>query len=192
MDNNSNNQDDLQEEFAEEQDVVSEDDNQDDLSERIKKLREKLKRCETEKREYLLGWQRLKADFVNVRKKDAEEKKDFEKFAGQNIISSLIPTLNNFHAALGDPGWEKIPEEWRQGIENAFKEFENILSQNGLEEINPETGSVFNPSLAEAVGLDTTDESEKDNRISLVFQKGYKLHEKVLYPAKVRVWEYKN
>ena len=63
--------------------------------ERIKILREKLRDCTNEKQEYLDGWQRLKADFVNFKKRTEEEKTDFLKFSREGIIADLLPVLED-------------------------------------------------------------------------------------------------
>src|SRR5688500_18315098 len=74
-------------------DVVSEDTGE----ESIAKLRERLKTCVEEKQKYLDGWQRDKADFLNARKRSEEEKKEFLKFANENLIAELLPVLESFN-----------------------------------------------------------------------------------------------
>ncbi|WKZ26739.1 MAG: nucleotide exchange factor GrpE [Candidatus Paceibacterota bacterium] len=185
MDEEINNQ---PEEF--EEDLVADEENGGCL-EKIKKLKLQLKKIEEEKKLYLDGWQRTKADFINARKKDAEEKDNFVKFANQNLISDIIPSLDNFQSALESQDWQKMPEGWRQGIENSVKELEKTLSQSGLEEINPENKAEFDPNFHEAVAVESTDSPENENRIARVIQKGYKLNNRVIRPAKVVVSECK-
>ena len=64
--------------------------------ESLKKLRERLKECEAKAKEYLDGWQRAQADFVNIRKRDEEAKKEFLKFANTDLVAQLIPVLDSF------------------------------------------------------------------------------------------------
>jgi len=66
----------------------------------IKKLKEKLKTAEAKAKEYLDGWQRAQADFVNARKRDEEAKVEFLKFANTDIISQLMPVLDSLELSL--------------------------------------------------------------------------------------------
>ena len=61
----------------------------------VKKLREKLKRSEAERMEYLTGWQRAKADLINARKRDEADRAEFIKFANERLIDGLIPVLES-------------------------------------------------------------------------------------------------
>ena len=84
----------------------------------IKKLREKLKKAESEKQEYLTGWQRDKAEFINARKRDQEDKQSFIKFANENLVSELIPVMESFDMAMGNKeAWETVDKNWRIGVE---------------------------------------------------------------------------
>src|SRR3989344_1508768 len=65
----------------------------------VKDLREKLKRAIEEKQEYLNGWQRAKADLINARKRDEEDKKNFAKYAKEGIVQDFIPVLESFDMA---------------------------------------------------------------------------------------------
>ena len=71
-------------------------------TETIKKLREKLKTTEKERMEYLTGWQRAKADLINARKRDEEDRKEFIKFANERLIEGIIPVLESFEMAMGN------------------------------------------------------------------------------------------
>ena len=80
--------------------------------EAVKKLKEKLKKALAEKQEYLTGWQKAKADFINARKKDEESQKEFLKFANEGIISELIATIDSFNMAFQNKeAWEKVDKK---------------------------------------------------------------------------------
>jgi molecular chaperone GrpE (heat shock protein) len=98
-------------------DIVFEDDEEANISPHtLKKLRERLKKCEIEKQEYLVGWQRSKADFVNARRKDTEEREVFAKIAGERVILELLPVVDSFEMAFARRAeWEAVPPEWRAG-----------------------------------------------------------------------------
>jgi len=174
-----------------EEEIVPEEDLE-NTSVSIKKLRDRLKKCEEEKQEYLDGWQRLKADSINNRKQAEKEKKEFIKYAGQKIISELLPSLDHFESAISTEINESTSNEWKKGVENTYKELKKALSQNGLEEINPSVGTDFDPSLHEAIGLEEVSDQTQDNKIVEVLQRGFKLEERVLRAAKVKVGEYRS
>lgn len=156
----------------------------------IKKLRAKLKSTETEKQEYLTGWQRAKADFINLRKKDEEMKEDFIKFAKEGIILDLLPVLDSFDFAFKDKaGWEALPRDWRSGMESIHNQLLGVLSTNGVvrEKL---VGTAFDPSRAEAVGIVPTKEKNEDHTVLEELQAGYTLNGKVVRIARVKIGEY--
>ena len=155
----------------------------------IKKLKEKLKVAEEKARESLNDLQRAKADFVNMRKRDEEDKQNFIKFAKSSLIEDLMPVLDALQLALahGDPAKDGAGK----GSEQIYSLLSKILKQNGLEEINP-SKEVFDPMYHEAVGMIATENEEEDHKILEVMSKGYILSGKVIRPAKVRIGEFKN
>ena len=75
---------------------------------KIKKIKEELKKCQAEKQEYLDGWQRVKADFVNLKKRSEKDRTAFAKYANENFILELLPALDSFDQAFGNKeAWEK-------------------------------------------------------------------------------------
>src|SRR3989344_5271603 len=149
--------------------------------ESLKKLRERLKECEAKAKEYMDGWQRAQADFVNIRKRDEEAKREFLKFANTDLVAQLIPVLDSFELSLPHGNKE---------LEVIYKQMLSALKVNGLEEVNPIHQS-FEPQNHQAIGLVPTENPEEDNEILEVLQKGYILAGKTLRPAKVRTGEYK-
>ena len=142
----------------------------------IKKLKERLKDAEAKAKEYLDGWQRAQADFVNIRKRDEEAKVEFLKFAKTDLIDQLMPVLDSLSLAQGH-------------AEPIYKQLMQILKSNGLEEDNP-MGETFDPRKHEAVGSVETDKKDEDHKILEVVQKGYILSGKIIRPAKVRIGEH--
>jgi len=156
----------------------------------IAKLRERLKKAVEEKQEYLFGWQKAKADFINTRKKDEEANRQFAKFAKSDLVLELVSVLDSFDIAFANKGsWEKLPAEWRSGIERIHSQLMSVMSSNGLRELNP-LGKVFDPTTEEAVSLVDTKNKDDDEKVLEVLQKGYLLHDKLIRPAKVRVGRY--
>lgn len=153
----------------------------------IKKLRGKLKDAEGKAQEYLNGWQREKADFINLRKRDDEAKHEFLKFAKAEIVSDILPVLDSYELATSNKAsWESAPAEWRKGIESIFSQLQNTLENHGIEKIYP-LGETFDPKIHEAVSMTPVTDKEKDHTVVQVLQTGYRLGGKVLRPAKVIV-----
>ncbi|MFA6432397.1 MAG: nucleotide exchange factor GrpE [Candidatus Paceibacterota bacterium] len=164
---------------------------EENAAEAVKKLREKLKQAETEKMEYLTGWQRAKADLINARKRDDADRAEFTKFANERLIEGLIPVLESFDLAMGNKeAWEKVDKNWRQGVEYIASQLKKALNDAGLEEIDP-TGQAFDPNRDEAAEYVPVVDEKQHHQIISVTQKGYSLNGKALRPPKVRVGEYK-
>jgi len=165
---------------------------EDTMAETIKKLREKVKKLEGEKQEYLTGWQRAKADYLNSQKREEENKKDIVRYATERIIDDLIPVLGSFDMAFANKeAWEKVDINWRVGVEYIYNHLKQVLDQNGLEEVNP-IGQPFDINRDEAIEYVKVDDESKDGEVVEVIQKGFKLNGKILKPAKVKIGEYKS
>ncbi len=178
--------------------VIESDDTLDDsviaeenMAEMIKKLRSKLKKSQADAQEYLTGWQRAKADFVNARKRDEEERKEFTKFSNERLIESLIPVLESFDLAMANKEtWEKVDKNWRVGVEYIYSQLKNTLRDAGLEEIDP-TGLPFDASRDEAASYEPVINAMDDQKVLQVIQKGYSLNKKSMRPPKVKVGEFR-
>ncbi len=156
----------------------------------IKKLREKLKTAEKDRLEYLTNWQKDKADFVNARKRDEEQKMEMLKYAKNDLITQILPVIDTFDLAMKNTAaWELLPKEWRMGMESIAKQLLGVLEQNGVSKINP-MGEPFDPSLHDAVTTVPVTEEDKDHTVTEVLQTGFSLNGKVLRPAKVSVGEF--
>jgi len=156
----------------------------------ISELKKKLKESDEEKKEYLLGWQRTKADYINSKKQDEAENKLMVKYAEAGLLTDLVPVLDSFDLAFENKeAFNKLPEEWKKGIQQIQSQLQSILKDHDLEIIDP-ISKPFDPREAEAVGMMDTNNSDEEDKVLSVFQKGYKLQGKVLRPAKVRVGKY--
>ena len=155
----------------------------------VKKLREKLKKCEMEKSDYLAGWQRAKADFINARKEEEESRGHFVKFSEMNLILELLNILDSFEEMFKSNPGKGNPGDM-QGIQNIYKQLLSILQKRGVKQIEC-LGKEFNPEEHEAVGEIKVDGREKENIIMNEISKGYKLHGRVIRPSKVEVGRFK-
>lgn len=161
-----------------------------DAKKTIIRLRERLKQAELEKQEYLNGWQKTRADYVNSRKNDEEERRSFAKFAEAGLVSDILSVLDSFELAFSrETEWKNLPEEWQKGVKNIYNQLTSILTARGLKSLNP-IGETFDPSKHEAVANVQTDKKEEDHKVLDVIQKGYILHDKLIRTARVRVGEF--
>lgn len=126
---------------------------------------------------------RLQAEFENARRRASREQQDFREFAAADTIKTLLPVLDSFDRALKAAPSEK--SEFRNGIDLIQKQFEDVLAKLGLHPI-PAVGEPFNPHLHEAVEMVDVADAE-DQTVLDEFQRGYKLKERLLRPAMVKV-----
>ena len=164
---------------------------EENATEVIKNLRDKLKKAEAERMEYLTGWQRAKADHINARKRDEAERAEFIKYANERLIDGLIPVLDSFELAMANKeSWEKADKNWRIGVEYIYSQLTKTLSDAGLSEVNP-LNQKFDPMRDEASSYEKVDSHDKDQVIIKVVQKGYTLNGRPMRPPKVIVGEFK-
>ena len=158
------------------------------LQGKLKELKQQLKKVQDEKAEYLEGWQRSKADYVNAKKRAEEEREMMIKTAGEAFILDIIPVLDSFEHALSH---NSLESEVGKGIHNTYSQLVSVLSAHGVQMFDPK-GELFDPSKHEAVKiLDVSDESA-DNTVITVFQKGYLLRGKIIRPARVEIGHYQS
>lgn len=156
----------------------------------IKKIKDKLSHCEEEKSEYLSGWQRAKADFINARREEEERRKDFIKFSEKELILRFLDFADSFDGLLADnSAWEKIDKNWRQGIESLHGQFISICKSRGVEAIGA-LGKAFNPKEHESAGETEVDKQEKEGIVTEEIRKGYKMYETVIRPSLVKVGKF--
>jgi len=147
----------------------------------LKNLEEKSKLCD-ERHDQLL---RLHAEFDNFKKRTAREYESLTKYANKRLISEMLPVIDNFKRAVDSADKVSNINDLKNGIKLVLKQFEDILKQNGLEEIGSD-GTQFNPDKHEAVIQVETDEHPEDTVIEEV-RTGYRLHGNVIRPSLVKV-----
>ncbi len=148
-------------------------------------LEEQVKRLHTEADEYLDGWQRARAEFANFKKRTQRENEHTrERIAGE-IITHFLGVKDDIERALS-----RVPEtddfqEWILGIELIHQKLQALFDAEGVELIDAE-GERFDPNFHEAVSFEESDDHEEGVIIDIT-QPGYKIGERVLRPAMVRV-----
>lgn len=147
----------------------------DEKDEKIKALEEELK---NEKDKYM----RLFAEFDNFRKRTSKEKTEAYGDATAKTISEILPAIDNFDRALDTPCSD---ENFKKGIEMILSQINDILSKMGVTEIEA-AGKPFDPNLHYAIKQVESEEAESDT-VCEVFQKGYKLGDRIIRHSMVSV-----
>ncbi|MFO3796670.1 MAG: nucleotide exchange factor GrpE [Anaerolineales bacterium] len=148
-------------------------------------LKQKLSEAEARAAEYLDGWQRTQAEFINFRKRLERDRQVEYLGMKAEIIKKFLPVLDDLERALQNPPQENDLQAWVQGVELIVRKMQAILTAEGVERIEAE-GQMFDPNLHEAVSHEPVDGKESGVVIGVV-QQGYRLGERVIRPALVRV-----
>lgn len=135
--------------------------------------------------EYLSGWKRAKADYLNFKKQNDNHQRETIQYANAALIAELLPIYNNLKLALENKPKELENNDWMKGVEHIKNQFTEFFKQLGIEEIKT-VGEKFNPEMHEAVEL-AEEEGFKPDTIFEQVSAGYTLHGKVVNPAKVKV-----
>ena len=145
-------------------------------------MEDKLKKCQQQREEYLAGWQRSRADFLNYKKEEVKRVAELLKAANQEMILKGLPILDSFEKAAKEIPPDK-KDKYIEGFLQIQKQLQDILKNEGVEEIKT-LGEKFDPCFHEVVeGV----EGQTSGIIVEEIQKGYKLNGQVIRPAKVKV-----
>ena len=176
----------LQEEVVEESvenaeetaEVVEEKTAEELLQEKIEKLEEEVKASEDK---YL----RLYAEFENFKRRKNQEIETNNIYKSQKVITEILPSLDNLERALQVDSDNEEVKALRKGVEMVYEEMLNVLKTEGVEVVETENVQ-FDPNIHHAVMQG--EESDKESGVILdTFQKGYKLKDRVIRPARVKV-----
>ena len=142
-----------------------------------------LEKLRTERDSLLDRLARLQAEFENARKRAVREQQEFRDFATADAIKALLPAIDSFERALQTPSNQ--PGEFRSGVELIYKQFQDALTKLGVRPV-PAKGQVFDPHVHEAIEMVETSDVP-DHHVIEELQRGYKLKERLLRPAMVKV-----
>ena len=127
---------------------------------------------------------RLRAELDNSQKRSVAEIEKAHKYGIERLLLELLPVVDNLENALNNLS-ENVSESDKEGIDLTLKSFESALDKFGISPIYPISEN-FDPINHEAVSV-VKDEKHADNKIVEVMQKGWRLHERVIRPARVVV-----
>ena len=173
--------DDIKQNGDDNDDVVIEDENT-EIVEKLKKIRKELTECRKERDEYLAGWQRAKADFINARKDEEQRREEFIKFSSQELLREIINIADSLELAN-----KHAKNTENEAIE---KQLNEMLRRHGVTAITS-IGEKYNPMMHEALQQEPVQQEEKDDIVLEEYQKGYMIHNRVLRPAKGKAGSYK-
>lgn len=175
------------------EDVSFEEINEDgevDVRATVKKLREKIKKLEGEKQEYLDLSQRTRADYANYKKEVEANRVSDRKFATKHFIEELLPVLDSYDMAQGNKeAWEKVDANWRMGIEYIFNQFKTVLEGEGVKQFG-KVGDTFDPTMHESIEHVKVENEKENDTIVKVLQNGYKMNDSIIRPARVHTGLY--
>lgn len=140
---------------------------------KLKQLRDKLHKAESEATENLAGWQRSKADYINLQKRSRDELVALEGRVQSAVVEELLPVFDSIEAS---------------GQDVVLKQLDQTLERLGIRRFRPELGSVFDPTKHEAVSAVATNQSSEDNTVHSVMQSGYAQGDMTIRPARVTVY----
>ena len=126
---------------------------------------------------------RLQAEFDNYRKRAAKENADFRDFAVADAAKALLPVIDNFSLALKNAGAK--PEDLRKGVELIHKQLQDVLQRLNVQKV-PAQGEPFDPRVHEAIEVVESNDVP-DHHVLEELQPGYRIKERLLRPAMVRV-----
>jgi molecular chaperone GrpE len=148
--------------------------------------RAELEKVRAQAEEYLDGWKRTQADYSNYRKRIERDASDARIQAVGRVASRWFPILDDFERALKEKSGEENWEQWAAGVELIYRKGVAALEAEGIAAFEAEAGSEFDPGLHEAVTMEACPD-KKDGEILGTIRCGYRLGDRVLRPAQVRV-----
>ena len=148
----------------------------------LEQAKAELAQLKTERDQLVDRVARLQAEFENARKRAEREKAEYRDYAAGSIVEQFLPVLDNFELALKASG---TAEQMRSGVELIVKQMEEVLRQMQVTAI-PAVGEEFDPRVHEALGS-VEREDLPDQHVAEEIRRGYKIRERLLRPAMVRV-----
>ncbi|MEY4744366.1 MAG: hypothetical protein RL272_311 [Candidatus Parcubacteria bacterium] len=145
--------------------------------------------------EYLAGWKRATADYANLRKEMERSQADLAKYAAAGLVGKLLPTIESLRKAAdhtpvkeGEPLDDSRVKQWVDGIGHVRSQLESALAAAGVAPID-QAGIPFDPTMHDAMMMQAGAEGQPPGTVAKVLEPGWKLHDRVIRPAKVVVAE---
>lgn len=150
---------------------------------KLKKLRLELKDAQKKRDEYLDGWQRCKADSVNLRHEAARSAARSAELLREALIHDIIPVLDSFDMATGNEAWAQVNDGFRSGMEHVRNQLIQALEAHDVKRFGA-VGEMFDPRLHEVV-QEMADVAGEQHSVVKILRYGYKTGDRILRPAQV-------
>ena len=125
------------------------------------------------------------ADMANLRKSLEADHRDAIRYRAEGFVENLLPALDSFYMALSAEPNGQEAKNYQQGFSFIYNQLQTALSNEGVTEILPKVGDSFDPAFMHAMEVEETE--DEGNKVLQVYSKGYRLHEKLIKPAMVKV-----
>jgi len=153
---------------------------------KVEETKEELAKIQQQAQDYLNGWKRARADYLNREKQIVKEKERWIKFANQELILQLLPVMESLEQALQQIPAALQEDQWIKGIRQIKSQLKNFFQAQGVEKIATK-GEKFDPYLHEIVDKRPKQSDQAKTLIIEEAQPGYKMRGEVIKPAKVIV-----
>ena len=150
------------------------------------KLNAELEDAKKKAQENLESWQHERADFSNYKKRIERDQEVSKNKYKEDVLKKFLPVLDDLELAYAHRPEEGEAAAWAEGIELIIRKFKSLLENDGLTKIDVKAGDKLDPNIHMAVSLEENDEFGSDEVIE-VLQDGYRMGEKIVRPAMVRV-----
>ena len=152
----------------------------------FKDLMEQLNQAQAQAAEYLDGWQRARAEFANYKRRTEAERIELSATAGADVLMRVLPAIDDFDRAANTLPDDLKDHAWINGVMLIYRKLLNTLDASNVKPIVVQPGDAFDPTLHEAITHEDSDQFSS-GQIIAELQRGYKMGERVLRPAMVRV-----
>ncbi|MBF0776209.1 nucleotide exchange factor GrpE [Streptococcus azizii] len=126
---------------------------------------------------------RAVAEMQNIQRRSSEERQNLQKYRSQDLGKAILPSLDNLERALAVEG---LTDDVKKGLEMVQESLIQALKEEGIEEVAAD--GAFDPNFHMAIQTVPADDDHPADTIAQIFQKGYKLHDRILRPAMVVVY----
>ncbi|GIV63548.1 MAG: nucleotide exchange factor GrpE [Chloroflexota bacterium] len=170
---------------ATEQETAAQNDAVSLMEDTITGLQQELQNAQNQCKEYFEGWQRERADFMNYKKRVERDQAQLHQVITANIIKKFLVVLDDMERAIKNRPADAEQQEWWNGVDLIYRKLQSILEAEGIQPIAA-AGDLFDPNLHEAISHEESSEVQSGHIIEVV-QQGYRLGDRVVRPALVRV-----
>lgn len=146
---------------------------------------ERLEQLEAQSAEYLDGWQRARAEFVNYKKRVERERAESRARIAAELLTRYLDVLDDLDRTLSEMPEEIGATPWSHGLQMVYQKMQLLLESEGVKTIDA-VGDPFDPNFHEAISFEESDDHEEGQVVDVI-QKGYMLGDRVLRPAMVKV-----